>query len=246
MNPAKPLPKSIEDLVIYELHIGSLGYPVAKHPQQAFASFDEKLDALLRGRKQLAADFLSPMPSEEDLQNELLNSLGVTGQAIPPQQLLSVDDLSKLTWDRFESLIALIEGKYGRTVWLSPKSGDGGVDVVARLGSEIRLIQCKHTQWTNAVDKDVVMELISSSDAFRGGIRASGFTFKPVLITNSTIPRPVADFALSRDVEVIGIASFKSYLGSMQCSRAEVEAVERGRYTTLARLKQDLVTQLKG
>jgi 1,4-alpha-glucan branching enzyme len=27
MNPAKPIPKAIEDLVIYELHIGSLGFP---------------------------------------------------------------------------------------------------------------------------------------------------------------------------------------------------------------------------
>jgi 1,4-alpha-glucan branching enzyme len=29
MNPAKPLPQAIEDLVIYELHIGSLGFPSA-------------------------------------------------------------------------------------------------------------------------------------------------------------------------------------------------------------------------
>jgi hypothetical protein len=221
-------------------------YPVAKHPQRAFPSFDEKLDALLVSRKQLAADFLAPMPSEEDLQGELLDSLGATCRAVPPQQLLTVDDLSKMTWDRFESLVALIEGKHGRNVWLSPKSGDGGIDVVAQHGSEIRLIQCKHTQWTNAVDKEILMELISSCDAFHGSIGVSGFTFKPVLITNSSVPRTVLEFALNRDVEVIGSASFSSYLGNMQCSRAEVETVERQRYSSIAQLKRDLTSKLKG
>ena len=220
-------------------------YPVAKHPQRAFSSFDEKLDALLTSRKQLAADFLAPMPSEEDLQKELLNSLGVSGQVVPPQQLLTVDDLSKMTWDRFESFVALVEGKYGRQVWLSPKSGDGGIDVVARVGSEVRLIQCKHTQWTNAVDREMVAELISSCDAFRASIEMTGFTFKPVLITNASIPRGVSEFALDRDVEVIGGADFKSYLGNLQCSRAEVETVERQRYASLARMKQDLASSLR-
>jgi hypothetical protein len=220
-------------------------YPVSKHPQGSFATFDEKLDALLTSRKQLAAEFLAPMPSEPDLQNELLNSLGVSGQAVPLQQLVTVDDLSKMTWDRFESLVALIEGKYGRKVWLSPKSGDGGIDVVAQLGSEIRLVQCKHTQWTNAVDIDVLMELISSCDAFRGSVRISGFTFKPVLVTNSSIPRAVSEYALNRDIEVIGSATFNSYLGSIQCSRAEVEDVERQRYTSLARLKESLMSALR-
>jgi hypothetical protein len=220
-------------------------YPVAKHPQRAFASFDEKLDALLTSRKQLAADFLAPMPSEEDLQRELLNSLGVSGQVVPPQQLLTVDDLGKMTWDRFESLVALIEEKQGRRVWLSPKSGDGGIDVIARLGSEVRLIQCKHTQWISAVDRDTVVELISSCDAFRASIEVGGLSFKPVLVTNASVPRSVRDFARNRDVELIGGANFDSYLDNLQCSRAEVESVERDRYSSLARMKQEFVSSLR-
>lgn len=219
-------------------------YPVARHPQRAFPTFDEKLDELLRQRKQLAADFLTPMPSEDDLQRQLLNSMGVTDENVPPQQILSVDDLSGLTWDRFESFVALVEAKYGRNVWLSPKCGDGGIDVISQLGSEIRLIQCKHSQWTNAVDKEVLGELISSCDAFRASVQVGGFTFKPVLITNSSLPRSAKEFGLVRDIELIAIDSFRAYLGDMKCTRADVEAMERQRYPTLPRMKHDLVVDL--
>ena len=96
------------------------------------------------------------MPSEDELQKELLNSLGVIDGVAPPEQVLTVDGLSSLTWDRFESLVALVEVKYGRKVWLSPKCGDGGIDAISQLGSEVRLVQCKHSQWTNAVDREVL------------------------------------------------------------------------------------------
>jgi hypothetical protein len=158
--------------------------------------------------------------------------------------MLTIDDLSSLTWDRFESLVALIEEKYGRKVWLSPKCGDGGIDVISQLGSQVRLVQCKHSQWTNALEKDILDELIASCDAFRASLRVAGFTFKPVLITNSLVPRSAKEFAFRRDIEVVAIDSFKSYLGGMKCTRAEVEAREQGRYSTLPRLKTDLLAHL--
>lgn len=153
-------------------------------------------------------------------------------------------DLSSLTWDRFESFVALIESKYGRKVWLSPKCGDGGIDVISQLGSEVRLVQCKHSQWSNAVDRDIIHELISSCDAFRASLKVSRFTFKPVLVTNSSVPRSAKEFAFRSDVEIVAIDTFSSYLGGMKCTRAEVEAVERTRYTNLPHLRSELTQHL--
>lgn len=220
-------------------------YPVSKHPMGTFPSFDEKLDALLSNRKKLAADFLAPIPDEEALQSELLGALGVTDESLPPRQLITVNDLSRMTWDRFEALVALIEEKYGRSVWLSPRSGDGGIDVVSQLGSEVRLIQCKHTQWTSIVDNEVLVQLISSGDVFRASLQVTGYTFKPVLVTNMTVSRRVIQYGLDRDIEVIGGATFDSYIGGLQCSLAGVENFERRRYPSLARMKQDLMVALR-
>jgi hypothetical protein len=244
-NPAKESQATDRVYRIGQTRPVHVYYPVSIHPERAFPTFDEKLDDLLRVRKQLAAEFLTPMPGEDDLQRELLNSLGVTDEDITPQQMLTVDDLSSLTWDRFESLIGLIESKYGRKVWLSPKCGDGGIDVVSQLGSEVRVIQCKHTQWTNAIDKEVLYELMSSSDSFRANLRVAGYTFKPVLITNSSVSRQIKEFGLGRDIEIVAIDSFRSYIGGVKCTRAEVEGIERDRYATLPRLKGDLIDHLK-
>jgi len=46
-------------------------------------------------------------------------------------------------------------------------------------------------------------------------------------------------------VEVIAITSFESYLSGLQCSRAEVEGLEQRRYPSIARLKHDLVHELR-
>ena len=220
-NPAKESQATDRVYRIGQTRPVHVYYPVSTHPEQAFPTFDEKLDDLLRVRKQLAAEFLTPMPGEDDLQRELLNSLGVTDEEVSPQQMLTVDDLSGLTWDRFESLIGLIEGKYGRKVWLSPKCGDGGIDVVSQLGSEVRLIQCKHTQWTNAIDKEVLYELMASCDSFRATLQVSGYTFRPVLITNSSVSRQTKEFGFVRDIEVVAIDSFRSYILHRRCEMYE-------------------------
>ena len=243
-NPAKESQATDRVYRIGQTRPVHVYYPVATHPQRAFPTFDEKLDELLRLRKQLAADFLAPMASEDELQQELLNSMGVIDETVPLQQMLTVDDLSNLTWDRFEALVALIESKHGRKVWLSPKCGDGGIDVISQLGSQVRLVQCKHSQWTNGVEREVLDELIASCDAFRASLQVAGFTFKPVLITNSSVPRSAKEFGFRRDIEVIAIDSFRSYLGDMKCTRAEVESMERLRYSTLPRLKKDLTDYL--
>ncbi len=48
---------------------------IASDPRGEFETFDEKLDQLIERRFRLAADFLSPMPTEEELGQELFGSL---------------------------------------------------------------------------------------------------------------------------------------------------------------------------
>jgi len=220
-------------------------YPIAVHPTGAFASFDEKLNALLLRRRRLASDFLAPKPGEDELQKELLSSLDVSEEPVPSGQIIDSSNLTALTWDRFEALVALIEEKRGCPSWLSPKSGDGGIDVVSQSGMQIRLVQCKHTQWTTAIDRDAITELIGSSDAFRASFNVSGFTFKPVLVTNATVSKGVIEYANNRDVEVVSSVNFDSYFGKISCSRAEVEDVERRRYRSLPRMKSELAEFLR-
>ena len=50
-------------------------YPIAKDPHNEFVSFDEKLHKIIERRRQMAEEFLTPQPTEADLQHELLDEV---------------------------------------------------------------------------------------------------------------------------------------------------------------------------
>ncbi len=70
----------------------------------------------------------------------------------------SVAPLAKLNWQEFEQLVGAHFERIGYSVSFTPQGADGGVDVIARKGSETFLIQCK--QWrATQVGVSVVREL---------------------------------------------------------------------------------------
>jgi hypothetical protein len=235
-NPAKESQATDRVYRIGQVRDVHVYYPVAHAPNREFPTFDEKLDALLQKRKRLAADFLAPMPTEEDMQKELLNSLSSFETAIPSDQMLTAADLHKLSWDRFESFVAAAESKKGRTVWLTPKTGDGGVDVLSLLGSEIRVIQCKHSRSMNIIEQETIAELISSVDSFRSRFDLTGLTCTPVLVTNSKVSKAALTFGMTRDVQVVSVDNLGSYLNGLACTYGDVEVMEQCRSKTYSDL----------
>jgi hypothetical protein len=122
------------------------------------------LHKLIERRRELATEFLAPIPIEDDLGRDLLNDvLGTPKTSLPELEWshpLSRDEVRRLTPDRFEALIAVIEEQQGVQIILTPHAGDGGVYVIAMRHGQIRLIQCKHTLWDASVDAEVVAEVM--------------------------------------------------------------------------------------
>jgi superfamily II DNA or RNA helicase len=107
-----------------------------------FTTFDAKLDVLLTWKRSLSTDMLN---GTGDLRAADFGDLGAPGgHSAFGQEQLSSSDLESLDPDAFEALCAIIWNKrgYARTI-KTPRSGDGGVDVVAISGAEGVLIQCK-------------------------------------------------------------------------------------------------------
>jgi hypothetical protein len=50
-------------------------YPIAIDPAKDFSTFDEKLVLMIDRRRQMANDFLTPLPPESDVQMELLQEV---------------------------------------------------------------------------------------------------------------------------------------------------------------------------
>lgn len=214
-------------------------YPIAKDPQGIFETFDEKLDALIQRRRDLAAEFLAPMPSEEDLGQELLGStLGTsdTQEGLHGVCPLSKEDVRRLTWDRFEALIAVLEEKRGARVLLTPRSGDGGIDVIATKEPEIFLIQCKHTLWDANSDATVVSEMLSAFDRYRVRFRdflPRNFAVRPVLVTNGSFTARARTEAKARDIKLVANNDLWRLLDEAPSTPAEVEMMEDRRLASM-------------
>jgi SNF2 family DNA or RNA helicase len=50
-------------------------YPIAVDPLKEFTTFDEKLARIIKRRRQMAEDFLAPLPGEQEIQKELLDDV---------------------------------------------------------------------------------------------------------------------------------------------------------------------------
>ena len=207
-------------------------YPIAKDPKGLFDTFDQKLDAVIRRRRDLASEFLAPMPSEEEMQREIFERVVETPATNEAIKHLSPDDVRLLPWDRFEALIALLEQKRGAEVVLTPRGGDDKADVIAIKGKHVRVIQCKHSAWSSHVEADVVAEVIGAIDLYRmRHLRSlpAHMSLFPVIVSNGTFTSTARRQALECDVELIGDLELWKLLSQTPCTRGELEAIENRR-----------------
>jgi HJR/Mrr/RecB family endonuclease len=141
-----------------------------------------------------------------------------------------------LPWERFEALIALLEEKRGGRVVLTPRAGDDKADVLSVAGSQIRLVQCKHSLWDASVDADALAEVIGAMEIYRARyIRGlpRALTLRPVVVTNGVFTTGARAEARSRDVELVGSNDLCLLLEEMPCTPAEVEAMEERRLASM-------------
>jgi len=218
-------------------------YLIAKDPNSSFKSFDERLDALLERRKALASDFLAPMPGEDELGKELWKDIINEGQSTETGKPLTREEIKALPWDRFEALIALVEGKKGYNVVLTPRSGDYGIDVISKEGCQVFLIQCKHTIWDSNIDADVVSEMLHAFDTYRGKwLRDMGATvlLKPILVTNGKCTNSLIGQAMMHDMDIVSGDKLWHLIRENPCTLAEVEMMENHRKTNMKEVQAEL------
>lgn len=238
-NPAKEVQATDRIYRIGQEREVHVYHPIAKDPQGEFTTFDEKLDTLIRRRVQLAADFLSPMPPEEELGKELFgNLLGSADNPLPTVKPLplTMEDVRRFSGYGFEVLFAAIEKRSGKKVILTPQSGDGGIDVISLAGRELRLIQCKHTQWSGKVDAEVVAEVITALDGYRAKYLRQfkgQFVFRAVVITNGEFTKPARAEAKDKGVEMMAWDELQKRLESTKISQWDVDEMRTGRCASM-------------
>ncbi len=232
-NPAKEAQATDRVYRIGQTREVHVYYLIAKDPRGEFRSFDEIMHDLIRRRRDLAAEFLAPMPAEDELKLELAREVFDDQlQQDASVNGISEEDVRLLPPDRFEALTALIEAKAGAKVILTPFAGDEGIDVIAVSKTEIRLLQCKHTLWGNSIDTDAVNELVAAFDGYRARrlrSASSGRVIRAVLSTNGTITKQARRAANEAGVQLVASGDIGQALSKISCSLGEIEAMEQRR-----------------
>ena len=247
-NPAKEAQATDRAYRIGQTREVHVYYLIAKDPQGEFRSLDEIMHDLIQRRRALAAEFLEPMPADDDLKKELARE--VFDQQPQPEAIrpLSEEDVRLLPPDRFEALVAMTEEKQGGDVILTPVGHDEGIDVVAVRHKEIRLVQCKHTSWGGSIDADVVAELLEGVANYRLRLRhaLSGRVIRLVLSTNGKLTRRARQSADQNGVQFIEGSELTRTLSSTPCSAGEVEAMEHRRLSSMPDVQAAINRFLQG
>ncbi|MGH9240174.1 MAG: restriction endonuclease [Vicinamibacterales bacterium] len=221
-------------------------YPVATDPLGQFETFDEKLDALLRRRRALASEFLSPMPAEDELRKDLVDSLADASGSEHMAVALSPDEIKSLSWAQFEALAAALEQVRGNTVCLTPLTGDDGIDVIASNASGLRLIQCKHTMWGSRVDQEVVFEVVAGFDAYRARYLTSRQRQRPlvpILVTNGEFSKAARQEATVRGITLVSGTDLQISLMGTTLSAQAVGRLAKQRLASMEAVRAWLKNQ---
>lgn len=229
-NPAKELQATDRAYRIGQTREVHVYYPIAVDPLREFDTFDEKLHALLCRRRDLAAEFLAPLPSEDDLQQELMTDVVSDTKPLTATTSLPIQaglDLTRIPPHRIDALLAALEARSGAEVLLPPAAGSEGVNLIVIERERVRLVHCA---WREGADvkADVISDAVSAVDGYRARRLAGlprGIKVDAVLIVRCGLSARAQDIAASRRVETITAADLDRRLQREPCSWTEIEAM---------------------
>jgi HJR/Mrr/RecB family endonuclease len=155
----------------------------------------------LRRKRGLATDTLmgyGQLAEEElDIRDILPPDLVIQDRQIRSDRLSAIDS------EFFEKLVAKLWRLQGYDqVKKTPRSGDGGIDVVAIRGMEGALIQCKSSaKEGNGLPWDAIKDVVTGANMYRR--RHPGVQFKLVCITNQMFNAGAREQAEANNVELV-------------------------------------------
>jgi len=185
-----------------------------------FTTFDAKLNALLEWKRGLSGDMLNGVG---DLSGNDFGDLEAPGGAAAfDDASITAVDLASLTPGTFEVFCAVLWSKQGYKTYLTPATGDGGVDVVALKGMEGVLIQCKSSSILGqSLGWDAVKDVAAGAAAYE--MKYAGVTFQKIAVTNQFFNGAAQGQAALNNVELFDHQSLKNLLEKYPVKRNFIE-----------------------
>lgn len=183
-----------------------------------FTTFEEKLAKLLEAKRRLAGDMLN---GYDDIQVADFADLDdPEGGSMMAAQLVTAEHLSFIEPQMFERLCERLWLKQGYSAYLTPSTGDGGVDIVAFKDGSGFLIQCKTTSTGKALGWAGVKDVIAGATAYK--LKHPGVAFRLAAITNTTFNEAARQQAELNEVELYQADTLAQLLEQYPVNLAEL------------------------
>ncbi len=195
-------------------------YPVVC--AEDFSTFDVKLDQLLERKRGLAGDMLN---GTGDLSPNDFNVSEIVpgGSTTVLDEPVDIDTAMRMDWRMFEALAAALWLKQGLDLcYVTPPTGDHGVDVVAMRGTEGVLIQTKTSSIANSkLGWDTVKEVVGGEAYYRR--KHPGIAFGKIGLTNQYFNVQAQEQAKLNDVQLVNRERLKALLEQFPVQLLELE-----------------------
>lgn len=191
-----------------------------------FMTFDEKLDLLLERKRALSHDMLNGSGDVTPADFADIESPG--GGSPFSEELIQARDIGSLGPDTFEAFCALLWSKQGFSKTIkTPKTGDGGVDVVAIQNDQGALIQCKSS---GVEGKEMGWEAVKdvAAGAAAYAARYPGVCFELVAVTNRKFNQSARQQASLLNVRLIEGEDLARLLARHPTQRGELDRFAMG------------------
>lgn len=220
---------------------------IAIDPKGTFRTFDEHLDDLIAERRRTSTQFLAPASDEaadSGQLGELVFGAPLDGSSASSTVIDSAADLERLSPDRFEAFVAAWLVEPGREVFLTPYSGDGGVDVVAVSEREVICVQVKHVaERRGKIDEAAVQQIRNGSSHYAGAVFPRSLRtrrLRLMVVTNGRTTRALNAEAAQSGIDVVAGGRLVASLRHRRLSLGQVAAQESARVTSLGEMKSVL------
>ena len=186
-----------------------------------FTTFDVKLDRLLERKRSLSDDMLNGCGDLSP--SDFADIVQIDSRVF--DERITLDNAGKLDPLEFEALIAVLWKKEGfRFVALTPRTGDGGIDVIAKTVNVGELIQCKssRTEGTN-LGWEAIKDVVTGEAKYK--FEHPGVIFTKVAVTNQFFNDNAHFHAELNKVRLVDQTALAELLDTHCVVRGEIEAM---------------------
>lgn len=134
-------------------------------------SFDVKINSLLENKRSLSRNMLvAPVDFQNDRDNLFEETIQTAKGADAESDLytINIEEVDAMEPIQFEEWVISLLKDHKYNVSRTPKSHDGGADIIARKNNNDYIIQCKHTgNKNNICDEEATKDLIRAKTNYK-------------------------------------------------------------------------------